>query len=206
MIHANSKCFLRLADRAGITEAIALDVWKQLTALYGEPIRSYHNLHHVEAMLIHLEDADPGNVGMELAIWFHDVIYDPRARDNEARSAAFFEDSFGQFLSSRLQDEVSRLILATDHSQERSGRKDEDLMRDIDLLILAASPADYLNYCQAIRLEYSHVPETDFALGRRSILMKFLDSPIFHSPGFAARNEDARRNICAELERLGAVA
>lgn len=203
MIHATSKSFLRLADETGITAATASDVWQQLATFYAEPVRSYHNLHHVEAMLTDLEHVDPGNIAMTMAIWFHDAIYNPKAADNEIRSAAFFETSFGRFLDSKLAEDVVRLVNATDYSRRRSGNQDEDLMRDIDLSILAAGPADYVNYCQAIRSEYSHVSEADFSRGRRSILLKFLEAPVFRSPGFVSREENARLNIQAELERLG---
>ncbi|TIR62631.1 MAG: hypothetical protein E5X28_03575, partial [Mesorhizobium sp.] len=60
----------------------------ELAALYQTADRDYHGLPHIEAMLAlaaehrHLLD-DPEAV--EAAIWFHDAVYDSRAKDNEAK-------------------------------------------------------------------------------------------------------------------------
>jgi predicted metal-dependent HD superfamily phosphohydrolase len=34
---------------------------------------------------------------IQLAAWFHDVIYDPRAKDNEEKSAEYAVASLSQF-------------------------------------------------------------------------------------------------------------
>ncbi|MEO5913668.1 MAG: metal-dependent phosphohydrolase [Luteolibacter sp.] len=157
----------------------------------------------MESMLGDLDRMESGDVAIELAIWFHDVVYDPKSRDNEALSARFFEIYLALWLDSTLSDNVVRLILATDYSQERSGRPDEDLIRDIDLAILAADPADYLVYAEAIRREYGHVPDSEFVAGRRAILKRFLAGRIYFTDGFSAFESFARRNIESEIELLG---
>ncbi|RVD62485.1 hypothetical protein EN750_21345, partial [Mesorhizobium sp. M7A.F.Ca.ET.027.03.2.1] len=63
----------------------------ELLALYRAPGRHYHNLSHIEAMLALAGDCrellgDPQAI--EAAIWFHDAVYDSKAKDNEAQSAA----------------------------------------------------------------------------------------------------------------------
>ena len=63
-----------------------------LPAAYLEPERHYHNVGHVEAMLNGMGQCRPllhDAEAVERAIWFHDVVYDARAGDNEERSAAF---------------------------------------------------------------------------------------------------------------------
>ena len=59
----------------------------ELSALYSAPSRHYHGMDHIRALLdlarqYRVEMADPEAV--EAAIWFHDVVYDSRAKDNEA--------------------------------------------------------------------------------------------------------------------------
>lgn len=57
---------------------------------YAEPHRAYHGQAHVDALLAGLAAEGPhiGNkAATELAIWYHDAIYNPNATDNEARSA-----------------------------------------------------------------------------------------------------------------------
>ncbi|TIU73585.1 MAG: hypothetical protein E5W15_07330, partial [Mesorhizobium sp.] len=66
----------------------------ELAALYSAEDRHYHGLPHIEAMLALADEYrglldDPQAV--EAAIWFHDAIYDSRAKDNEAKSAQLAE-------------------------------------------------------------------------------------------------------------------
>jgi predicted metal-dependent HD superfamily phosphohydrolase len=63
----------------------------RLVAAYSESTRAYHNLSHLEECLIEFDRvgsnlSDPSAV--EAALWFHDVVYDPRSTTNEEDSAA----------------------------------------------------------------------------------------------------------------------
>ncbi len=65
-------------------------IYRELASLYSQPHRYYHNLHHIAECLAEFDSvrhlaSQP--VAVELAIWFHDAIYDTRAQDNEERSA-----------------------------------------------------------------------------------------------------------------------
>ena len=65
---------------------------RRLAALYAEPHRAYHHLGHVLDCLElarGVRDRLESPVAVELALWYHDAIYDSRASDNEERSAAF---------------------------------------------------------------------------------------------------------------------
>ena len=81
--------------------------------MYSEPHRCYHNLAHIEDCLGEFDRAkqlatDPAAV--ELAIWFHDAVYDPRAADNEERSAELAKDWLSDLhASDALTDSVGRL-------------------------------------------------------------------------------------------------
>lgn len=71
---------------------------RELSVLYEGRDRHYHNLAHIEAMLALAGEyrkllGDPEAV--EAAIWFHDAVYDSRAKDNEAQSAALAEKARG---------------------------------------------------------------------------------------------------------------
>jgi predicted metal-dependent HD superfamily phosphohydrolase len=58
----------------------------ELVRKYTEPHRHYHNLNHINTCLIAF-DQTVDNISdkfcVEVAIWFHDVIYDPQKGDNE---------------------------------------------------------------------------------------------------------------------------
>ena len=139
---------------------------------------------------------------MELAIWFHDIIYEPLERDNEAQSMKCFEDHLGEYLDVETINNVERFIMATDPRLERSGNADEDLMSDIDLSILGSSPEEYLEYSIAIRKEYSMVPDVDFNAGRSAVLQNFLANRIYSTCHFAVLEDLARNNMVAELDLL----
>ena len=67
-----------------------LPVYHELVSRYSQPERHYHNLRHIAECLAEFDTArhlarQP--VAVELAIWFHDTIYEPQAADNEERSA-----------------------------------------------------------------------------------------------------------------------
>lgn len=58
--------------------------------MYSEPHRHYHNFHHIADSLAEFDRArhlarEP--LAVELAIWFHDTVYDTRAGNNEEQSA-----------------------------------------------------------------------------------------------------------------------
>ena len=73
---------------------------------------------------------DPDSI--ELSIWFHDVVYDPEADDNELRSAELFDSLLGTNLSPERAARIHRLIRVTEHPSEPEDM-DARLMVDIDL-------------------------------------------------------------------------
>ena len=139
---------------------------------------------------------------MEFAIWYHDSIYNPLQADNEAASVRYFREQVGGCGNREWAEDVARLILATDPKRPRSGREDENLIIDIDLSILGASSDEYSVYQRAVRAEYSEVSDTDFAKGRRAILERFLEGPIYVTGYFSQLEDQARENLTEELSSL----
>jgi predicted metal-dependent HD superfamily phosphohydrolase len=137
----------------GASEAAAAALWTQLSTLCTEPHRHYHHLGHIASSLAELDATASNNSLIEGAIWFHDVIYDPKRGDNEAASTAWFLDATSPWLDPRSAMAITRLIEATDFRLPLSDDPDSRLMVDIDLAILSASPETYDDYCQAIRHE-----------------------------------------------------
>ncbi|WAC18500.1 hypothetical protein OVA24_14790 [Luteolibacter sp. SL250] len=191
-----------LCSRVGIPDGDKS--WSFLLAAYSEPVRTYHNLSHIGDCLRLLDkhrklavDAD----AIEMALWFHDLIYDPQANDNEEASARCARDFLG---GSPLRDEVVRLILATQHPDPSHPTADESLIRDIDLSILGSDTGTYGRYASAIRQEYHHVPDDAYAAGRAAILSKFLELPrLFMNPAFSEPLDlPARRNMAEEILKL----
>jgi predicted metal-dependent HD superfamily phosphohydrolase len=180
-----------------------------LEAAYAEPHRRYHTPAHIEACL-DLLDAWPGLTADERrrlgwAIWWHDAVYDPRASDNEARSAELARRELPALGASPADvEEVARLIRLTAGHQVPEGDRPGAILVCIDLSILAAEPAAYDAYARAVREEYAHVPEPQWRSGRAAVLQRFLDAPvIFPDPAFrAAREAQARANLAREIASL----
>lgn len=210
-----TKCgrFERLCDRLEISDEAMSQAWSELWRRYSEPHRFYHTWEHVGSMLVALDGVatavtTAGDVNdclmtqIEMAIWFHDVIYDPNSSTNEADSAALFL----QLLGSELQESdglaIGRLIVATDPRLERGSSVDEQILVDIDLLVLSSDPEKYRAYAEAIRKEYAHVPEDAFREGRAAVLERILQKPIYVTEFFADREPAARANLREEIEAL----
>jgi predicted metal-dependent HD superfamily phosphohydrolase len=202
MTNTTLEKFSLLCRRLGIEEPMARDVFVELNQRYGESHRAYHNLHHIDQMLGTFHAMSESDHAMETAIWFHDSVYDPKQSDNEEQSALLFLRLLGGEMPASMAERVRRLILATDPRAARSGRADESLLIDIDRAILAAGPEEYEAYRLAIRREYGHVGDAQFAAGRGAFLKDCLTRPIFTTPDFLACEEKARKNLQRELDAL----
>lgn len=184
-------------------------LFEQLVAAYSEPHRAYHTLAHLEDCFAKWEPArslaqQPNAI--ELALFLHDVIYDPRASDNEERSASLAVQwlQCGQ-VSQPLVEAVRQLILATKH---QTTPKDEDaaLLVDIDLAILGSPIAEFDRYEANIRYEYNWVPEAVYRAKRADLLEQFLDrSRLFQTDFFHHQYEQqARYNLRRSIKTLNA--
>jgi predicted metal-dependent HD superfamily phosphohydrolase len=183
-------------DGAGLRDA--------LLSRYAEPWRHYHTRQHLAECLALFDEfadlaADPAAV--ELALWFHDAVYDIPGRDNEGRSAAWAQQALAAAgTRAPLPETVRELVLATRHDVAPAGA-DAALVVDIDLAVLAAAPERFAEYENQIRAEYAYVPRFLFRRKRRAILQGFLDRwAIFATTALHRRFEAAaRRNLAAAL-------
>ena len=141
---------------------------------------------------------------VEVALWFHDAIYQPRRFDNEKRSARWLETvarSVG--VSARRAVHLVDLVMATRHAVEPEGN-DACVLVDIDLSILGVEPARFDEYEQQIRAEYRWVPDFLYRRKRSEILASFLArARIYSTPEFFQRFEaQARVNLRRSLDQL----
>jgi len=82
--------WLTLCQTAGANKAAAR-WYERLARAYDEPQRHYHNQQHIAECLWEFDQARSlarQPITVELALWFHDAVYDPKAGDNEEQSAA----------------------------------------------------------------------------------------------------------------------
>lgn len=181
--------------------------WNRLASAYAEPHRAYHTLEHIAHCLEELDRvrelaADP--VAVEMAIWYHDAVYDTRAKDNEQKCADWARaDAESMGLAPERRDRVERLILASTH-QGVPADPDARLFTDLDLSILGQPPVAFDEYERKVRVEYGWVPEPAYRVGRSAILRSFLERPtIYATEAVRSRYEtQARINLAASLNRL----
>jgi predicted metal-dependent HD superfamily phosphohydrolase len=180
---------------------------QKLVSAYEEPQRKYHTIQHLSECLsllsrnLHLA-IEPGEV--EMALWFHDAIYNVRAHDNEARSADWAGDALSRAgVAAERIERVRRLILATRHVALPEGH-DQMLLVEIDLSILGACRVRFDEYESQVREEYAWVPESLFRQKRAELLTEFLArQPVYNTPQLREILEhQARENLAHSLSQL----
>jgi len=149
-----------------------------LLAAYDEPQRSYHTLQHLHECIDRFETSTDLTVRpaeIEIALWFHDAVYDVFRADNERRSAEWARDAtVASGVPAEVAERIAALVLATKHSTAMPASVDEQLLVDIDLAILGADRKRFAEYERQIRREYAHVPEPVFQAKRRALLAGFM--------------------------------
>ena len=181
-----------------------LKLYKALVGAYSESHRKYHSIQHLTECLQAFDSARrlakrPAEV--ELALWFHDAIYDVKRSDNEEQSAnwARRELEIAAVPTSSIE-RVFDLVMVTKHTGVPEPG-DQQLLVDIDLSILGAPPERFAEYEQQIRAEYSFVPRFIFRSKRRAILNSFLNRQrIYATDHFYSELEQrARQNLARAI-------
>lgn len=185
----------------GVTDQQAHD----LVVMMSETHRHYHDMTHIEALVNeyrkYLHEADGANFEKEIvaAIWFHDVVYDPRRNDNEERSAEYAR----RVLSPINLDVLLVVDLIMDTKLHEGGSGVRDLFSDLDLSIFKAKAGDYREYALNIRREYSFVPFDEYVAHRIKILNSFVERPkIFQTKYYSQFDATARENLNWEISML----
>lgn len=187
--------------------------WEALAAAYAQPVRAYHDFTHVHEVLRHHTAVAAGPGWRQpretwLAVLYHDAIYVPGRRDNEARSAELAAAHIARWLPDAGIDagRVDALIRATarhgslgpvDVEADPCG---QDLAHflDCDMAILGQDWPVFEAYDRAIAAEYAGVvPGWLFRFKRRRFLRGLADAPrVFLSDFFHHRlDAQARANL-----------
>jgi len=183
-------------------------LFHQLVASYSEPHRQYHTLKHLNECFLHfynLRSLPDHPDEVELALWFHDAIYDTTKKDNEQRSAEWARESLlAAGVANEKAERIYKLVMFTMHNAVPVG-SDAEVLVDIDLGILGAGAARFNEYEVQVRQEYSWVPENLYHAARRKVLEEFTSREwIYSTPLFRSEYEArARENIARSLARNG---
>lgn len=203
------KRFISLWKRCqtdGSAKVDADDVYREVLAYYSEAGRHYHTPKHIEHCLAQfdlavdeLEDAD----AVEMAIWFHDLIFDVRADDNELQSARRFVELANDSMDDDFKKKVYELIMATAPPRVPK-TNDQEFMLDIDLSSFGLPWADMLRDSIAVRKESPQLSDAEFFPGQRAFLEGLASREHFYFTDFfrSRIEEAARSNIKRYLENL----
>lgn len=199
----------KTAARLLLGERSSQKLFSEIVLRHSEPHRRYHGLGHLKALFDVLEPvwddvSEPARV--ELAIWYHDIVYKPLRNDNEDKSAKLAVRRLSECgADSGIVTRVARLIQATANHAGGGADHDDALFLDADFSILGAPAAVYDDYAEAIRKEYRLVPRPMYNSGRGKFLEDALSRPrIFLTDHFEARyGAQARENMARELASIG---
>ena len=183
------------------------EIYKKLVTLYSEPNRSYRNLAHIAHSLrefqgVKLLAEHPEE--LEMVIWFHDAVYDTRAKDNEKKSAELAAICLKEMgMRNSFINNVAKMILATAHKKVPESR-DARFLLDIDISNFGQSYGQFIEHNEEVREEYSWVGDNQFKEERKRIIQNFIDRPHIYSPNFFREKYEcqARQNLTAYLKSL----
>lgn len=201
---STNSIFSNLISKFSNDEKLKHDYWKEIEKSYSRKSRKYHNLTHLENMILELENVKDEILDYDsllFSIFYHDIIYKATSKDNEEKSAEKAKIRLEKL--NIPNDKIIRIynqILAT-KSHKRSEDSETNFLLDADLAILGQDWEIYKNYTQQIRKEYSIYPDFMYKSGRKKVLTHFLEfEEIFKINYFKEKYEEkARENIQREL-------
>jgi predicted metal-dependent HD superfamily phosphohydrolase len=179
---------------------------RQVAARYDEPHRRYHDRRHLDQVMDDVERllavvAVPDPEAVRLAALFHDAVYDPRSATNEADSAFLSAQVLAGLEPPERVADVQRLVLAT--AGHEPSAADEAVLLDADLAVLGVDRLAYVAYVRAVRLEFAHVADPAWRVGRGAVLRSLLALPrLFSTPPRHQLEPRARENLAFELASL----
>lgn len=179
-------------------------VFLELIDYYSESHRHYHTVEHVQKCLnqldlaIHeIKDRD----AVEMAIWFHDVIYEIDGKENELQSAAYFLEQSDQIMTPEFRQRVHDMILTTVHDKNIP-KGDACYVVDVDLSSLGMPWECFRKDSDDVRKEKGKLSDEEFLASQRPFLQALLDRPsIFFTEFYGKLYEStARTNIQRQLD------
>lgn len=174
-------------------------VFDELSEFYREADRHYHtdsHIHHCLGQLDNAVDSGKSFPHLEMAIWFHDVIYTPGDPDNEKKSAVWFKQRASSHFSQKDIDAISNLITITEHRDEPVS-EDEKLMVDIDLSSFGLPRPQFEKDGERVRKEFPEMSDRDFFEGQIVFLENLMERPALYSTTYFQNHFEkaARQNI-----------
>lgn len=192
--------------KAGSISFGATELGTDLLKRYAESERLYHTIDHIEHCLSQFDrvrDECSQADAVELAIWFHDAIYNFPAYENEKLSAAFFMEKSANLLGTRFRESVEALIIATEHIRPPED-PDQRILVDVDLSSFGLPWDQFAADGKNIRQELHYLSDAEFYAGQIAFMEALLSRErIFNTAHFHDSYEaKARENVSRYLHGL----
>lgn len=145
-------------------------------------------------------------ISAKLAIFFHDVVYDPAQKppENEHASAMALKEKLGQHIDEAVINKAMAIIEAT-ASHKATSDRDTDLVLDIDMSVLGRDWEEYSKYAEDTMKEYVPVyGEEAYRQGRPELFLEptIAAGNIFLTEEFRELEGPALSNMRKEAELL----
>ena len=192
---------LEIGFEANKTDAL----WQDLEKAYSGKNRYYHNLTHLEEMIVQYERYQSEltfPVEVLYAIFYHDYIYKATSKENELKSAEFAISILPE--NTKINAALVFDMIVATKLHEHNKVEDTNWLIDFDLKILSKEWKEYEVYFKQIRKEYKIYPDLLYNPGRKKALQHFLENEfIYQTETFRTKFEkQARENILKEIAQL----
>lgn len=185
------------------------DMFELLMKEYAQDGRHYHTLRHIyECLMLFYTTAEGGCPlsPVPLAIWFHDIVYNPKASNNEAESAEIFAVFAKSIHMSPLRaGPAHKIIIASSHQKKDYFNHPAcDLMLDIDLSSLGKTPDLFDEDALNIRKEFVHLSDQVYSQKKKAFFNELLArKSVYRTPDFREMFEkQARANMERAIRKM----
>lgn len=197
--------FQALVTKYGGNSNIAGKLWDEIAKYYSGSKRHYHNLLHLEDLLLQLEKVQSLIHEWDTALfslYYHDVIYNVLRSDNEEKSAAFAVERLSGLKVPAVMIETCNAQIIATKSHTLSDNNDTNYFTDADLSILGSDREAYAAYCRKIRKEYSVYHTLLYNPGRKKVLQHFLSMDRIFKTDFFSEHYEQQARLNLQWESL----
>lgn len=172
---------------------------------YANNRLAYHNWEHITEMFMIAD-----NLGIELsqaqniAILYHDIVYDINRKDNEEQSASYMQRELGETdIDDKVIKTASMIIMDTKHHIPTID--ESAIVIDLDMVHLSFDFDIFLYYRDKIRKEYSKISDKEFYQGENYFFENLLkQNKILFTKYFSEEQlrQNLKQKILINLEEI----
>lgn len=143
--------FFEIANKYTQNKNLIYNLWLNIQKRYSDKSRFYHNLSHLENMFSEIDIIKSKIVDIDcvaLAIFYHDIIYNPLKTDNEKQSAEFMNKQLSIIEFPKIENCKNHIFATQKH--ELSQNSDTNFLNDIDIAVFGQEWDIYEKYMKNI--------------------------------------------------------